>query len=316
MDKEHDWLSYYIYVDGNLYDHASDLVVLDVIAPLVRAWKDRGLISTFFFVRYSDDYGPHVRFRVEGGEETDPAKIGHDLRKQIGTGLPVRLGARSSENSEAAILDEPTLVRQVPYERETRRYGGPIGVCLAEEFFHLSSRIAIKEIRDLQDGERAARLGKGLLAMVVLLDTFLPSRGLYPALLEPYEDDFLFRVADPEHRGLMRQAFESGLKRQKESLTKYIHATWARLESGAPLTDTLDEYLEGLRDIYERFISFSEEEKLRRDEPFDGHFHAIQSIIPSYMHMMNNRLGIPVQEEAYLSHLIRNAASRAKQETN
>ena len=55
------------------------------------------------------------------------------------------------------------------YEPEVERYGGPWGLTLAEELFHRQSETALALLEKIAPGTRPQRLGKGLLAMLVLL---------------------------------------------------------------------------------------------------------------------------------------------------
>lgn len=295
----HDWLSAYVHFQGSLYSGATDRVILDVVEPFVRTCQRRDWISQFFFIRYSEN-GPHVRFRLRGEEDVLRDTVKPELRAHVRDALPPDLHPGEREEGP----DAP--IRWVPYERETNRYGGPRGVKLAEQFFHCSSEAALRLLEGCRGQGRSARLGKGLLSMVVLLHAFFDTQEKAVDLLEQYGTGYLNSIArDEEQQSRLQEAFKEGYDRQDDTLTAYVNETWARLEEGAPLTDVLDDYYDGLRDVARQFEDLFEDRHLvRNDVVPDSWREATGMIVPSYLHMMNNRLGIPIPEEAYLAHLI------------
>jgi len=295
----HDWLSAHIHFQGPLYDETPDRVILDVVEPFVRICQKREWIFRFFFIRYSEN-GPHVRFRLHGDEDVLRDTVKPELEAHVQDVRPADLHPQEREEGG----DIP--VRWVPYERETNRYGGPQGVKLAEQFFHCSSEAAFQLLERCQGQGHAARLGKGLLSMVVLLHAFFDTREQAVGLLEQYGTGYLSSIArDEQQQNRLQEAFEEGYDRQDDILPAYVNETWTRLEEGAPLTDALDQYYDDLGDVVRRFTDLFEDEHLIRNEVVpDSWGEATGMIVPSYLHMMNNRLGIPIPEEAYLAHLI------------
>lgn len=295
-----DWLSAYVHIRGSLYSGATDRVILDVVEPFVRICQRREWISRFFFIRYSEN-GPHVRFRLQGDEDVLRDTVKPELEAHVQDVLPADLHPKEREDD----LDDP--VRWVPYERETNRYGGPQGVKLAEQFFHCSSKAAFQLLEGCRGQGHAARLGKGLLSMVVLLHAFFDTKEQAVALLEQYGTGYLSSIArDEEQQNRLQEAFEEGYDRQDDTLSAYVNETWTRLEEDAPLTDALDVYYDDLGDVARRFADLFEDRHLVRNEVVpDSWGEATRMIVPSYLHMMNNRLGIPIPEEAYLAHLIK-----------
>jgi thiopeptide-type bacteriocin biosynthesis protein len=102
--------------------HATaDQILTDAIAPIVRD------LPAWFFLRYGDPHW-HVRFRVRG----EPDKLYREV-------MPA-LAAHSQ-----AMLDDGRIWRLQldTYEREIERYGGPIGIELAEQLFCVDSACAV-----------------------------------------------------------------------------------------------------------------------------------------------------------------------------
>lgn len=300
-DMNQEWLSAHIHFRGSLYGPACDRVILDVVEPFVRTCQQREWASQYFFIRYSED-GPHVRLRLQGDNSVLRSTVRPALKEHVRGTLPEAL----NPESEATSNGNSSSIRWIPYERETNRYGGEAGVVLAERIFQHSSEISFMLLRDTRDRRHAARLGKGLLAMVVLLYAFLPDRMQAEELMQNYGTSYLSSIArSDEQQALLQQAFEEGYERQDDTLAAYVNETWKRLEEGAPLTDVLDTYRRHLQEITEEFRRFLQEGRLvKNDVVLERWAQAVSMIVPSYVHMTNNRLGIPIPEEAYLAHLI------------
>jgi len=78
------------------------------------------------------------------------------------------------------------------------------------------------------------------------------------------------------------------------------------MNEGEPLSEALDLYRDGLLEVRGHFDELYDAGRLSRGqpEPFTTREQAVVAICSSYVHMMNNRLGITIQEESYLAYLI------------
>lgn len=293
-ETDHTWLGVHLFFDGDIYRETADRVILEVVAPLVGESLERDWIRRFFFVRYSEG-GAHVRLRLYGRPEVLDRRLKPRLRE-----------CAAAELGHDAAAGPVRRLAWVPYEPEVERYGGPHGVVLAEQLFHDSSEIAIRLLRKLGARERPARLGQALLAMVVLLSAFLDTRARSADLADTYGRSYLQALApDPAQQAAWLRAFERGYDRQADKLAAYLEVAWETLAAGEELTPELTRYRQRLRTIAERFRSLLEGGKLQREaQTFRDWEESVGMILPSYMHLMNNRLGITGQEESYLSVLI------------
>ena len=313
---EHDWLSAYLFFPSGIYTGDCDRVVLDVAEPFVRRCQREGWIDGHFFIRYSE-YGPHVRLRLHGEKAVLdgtvwPALLEHvrALHPQAQEGRPdVPMYSHPTEGGSS----EVTHVARVEYEPETDRYGGPEGVRLAERFFEHSSEAAYALLKKTHPTERPSRLGKGLLTMVVLAHAFNGSREKAADFAHQYGINYLRSIVrDEGGRGAWLDAFGSGFDQQAENLGAYVDEVWERMDEGEELSEALDAYRDGLKEVHARFTALHEEGKLVRggQTPFDNLQQAVWGITSSYWHMMNNRLGVTIQEESYLAYLIMRALGR------
>ncbi|HEU0015334.1 MAG TPA: thiopeptide-type bacteriocin biosynthesis protein [Longimicrobium sp.] len=309
-----EWLSAYLFFTGWIYAPECDRIVVDVVEPFVRRCQREGWIDQHFFIRYSE-HGPHVRLRLHGDaktlQETVWPALLEDVREHSGeveTTVPVDAKPPFYRPGEPLRV---THVAQVPYEPEIDRYGGPHAIFVAERVFQVSSEAAYA-LTQKMGRERSSRLGKGLLTMVVLNHLFNQTRERGANFAQVYGVSYLRTVErDEDQRGERLEAFGAGFDKQAETLGEYVQDVWERMDQGEELSETLDRYHDGLRACHDELRTLCEEGRvILGGQPVEDWDRVVMSIVPSYTHMMNNRLGVTLQEESYLSYLITRALGR------
>jgi thiopeptide-type bacteriocin biosynthesis protein len=310
-----EWLSVYLFFNGWIYDPACDRVVVDVVEPFVRRCQAEGWIDQYFFIRYSE-FGPHVRLRFLGkpdalGGDVWPALVEHLRAHNPDVVIDER---PETPNVPQRADDEPVRVThaaRVEYEPETERYGGPDALLVSERVFQVSSDAAFALTAKMTP-ERSSRLGKGLLSMVILVHVFTGDRERGAALAQMYSTNYLRSlVREDGGRDAWLDAFDQGFSQQSETLMEYVDAVWEAMDDGDELSDTLDAYAAGMRLHADELRALLDEGRVQvMAETATDWTRVSNGIAPSYIHMMNNRLGITLQEESYLGYLITRALGR------
>ena len=279
------WLTAYLFFEGHVYGEAADRVLREVVAPLVEACRPDAV--RWFFLRYAEE-GSHVRLRFFA-----PSSV---LEETIWPRV-----AEAAASSELVVRS--TRER---YEPEVERYGGPWGLALAEELFHRQSETALALLEKIEPGTRSKRLGKGLLTMLVLLFLYRGERPAAADLARRYGTGYLKAWAeDAEKQEHWLRTFQEAFDRQADRLAGYVTSAWEALESGGELTPELDAYRRDMEDVARRLRELFDQGRLRLGERTAADWdECVRWIVPSYIHMMNNRLGVSIQEESYLSVLI------------
>jgi len=118
-----DWLYFKLY--GG--EGTADQVLTRTIAPAIAEWRERGVIDSWFFIRYRDP-DPHLRVRVHGKPGNLAAKALTDMSARLAPYL---------QHGELWRLELGT------YEREIERYGGPLNIERAERLFEHDSDAAL-----------------------------------------------------------------------------------------------------------------------------------------------------------------------------
>jgi len=282
------WLTAYLFFEGHPYGEAADRVIREVVAPLARACCHDA--SRWFFLRYVDetDETSHVRLRFHA-----PGPV---LEETIWPRV-----AAAAAASELVVRSTREL-----YEPEVERYGGPWGLALAEELFHRQSETALDLLAKIPPGTRPRRLGKALLAMLVLLFLYRAERREAADLARRYGTSYLkVWAGDAEEQERWLQTFQEAFDRQDDRLAGSVDLAWEALESGGGLTPELDVYRRDMEDVARRLRELFDQGRLRLGaRTAAGWDECVRWIVPSYIHMMNNRLGVSIQEESYLSVLI------------
>lgn len=293
------WLSAYLYHGGS-----GDRFLREAVAPFVTLCLDRGSAERFFFVRGVDE-GQHIRLRLKG----EPRVLEKVLRPSLDEHFEA--GSRGS-------------VRYVAYHPETLRYGGPLGVLIAERQFEWSSRAALAAL-ELGGSAGYDRITGTAIHLHV---GFAGGLGMEPAEARRFFDyvSELFIVGAlgslselgvrefRKRRGRTHEAFESAFRRQSPDL----EGLPALLTAAA--RDELDDgdswfvqWVDRSREIGRSLRRALSRGRLLppRDQPPalavglpDREGEEFWPILASYVHMTNNRLGIHNRDESYIGYLI------------
>ncbi|MFG2991663.1 thiopeptide-type bacteriocin biosynthesis protein [Streptomyces sp. NPDC048257] len=138
------WQSHHLFLHSTTEE--TDRFLVRDAAPLLDGLVAAGEAADWFFIRYGQD-GPHVRIRVRTTAQLPELPELPDLLARQARQLPAVPGPWPSRHGE---------IRAVPYVPETRRYGGPRALPVAEAVFGASTRTALDVLRALPAGSTAA----------------------------------------------------------------------------------------------------------------------------------------------------------------
>jgi thiopeptide-type bacteriocin biosynthesis protein len=250
------------------------------------------VIDRFFFVRFSEGSN-HLRLRVWNRDATRTRQLRAILIEEA----------------------ESRRVEFVAYEPELGRYGGDHGIEIAEEFFDVSSRTCLALLED-QAAAEVQRRGYALTLFVLALSVFLPDRAIACRLLHRFVGSQL-QSPTTDRRERFVPIFDQSYDRQASRLQTLVEQCWLAAEDAPCFDGPIDVYWSGLLAARARLAAAVAERSLqRRGRPVADWQHCVEAILPSYIHMTNNRLGISVTEEAHIARLIVRTLddSRAKAE--
>lgn len=248
-----------------------DVFLARGIRPLLEQhiWPLSG--ARAFFVRYHDDSCPHIRLRVRG----EAAWFDETFRPAVTNAMEARGD-----------------FQEMPYEPETARYGGPDTLPLAEEYFHLSSRVAL----DLMN--KAYTYGDAMFdtlrMQLIALHSAKLSRMEAAVYVEKLTKEWIsafFQAddvpADKLQEDVLKQ-FDAALVKQYDVLKNTLLELWNSLD---------DNKLDLKQTAWVRWVRGNQLILPAFEQQLD-------MVMPSLLHMNNNRLGIANPDEAYGAYVL------------
>ncbi len=298
-----------------------DQFIVEVMPGLVNFFKEQRWIEQFFFIRYAEG-GYHLRLRFKG----DSANLSGPVQTHLEAAVADFFATRQPQlwPGNAVItpgrLRESGCLRYAVYEPEIEKYGGSAGLSVAEAHFQMSSQICVYVLA----AERQTNISRSQFALE-LMNILLSEFGA-----KPHEKAFLLRaytaywlsMVQPEYHEQIVTAMEENYQQRKARFARRfreegmgaLEESWQGKSPGLfqiwreHLVDVLEQLrrLE-LTDQLESPIRqhVAQHEMLLRTVPtvYESPTVALL-ILPNYVHMFNNRLGLTPLQEVQLSYLL------------
>lgn len=255
------WLSVHLYDPAGTRD-----ALLEGVPAVLRGLYQRGDVDSFFFVRYQDEQGPHVRLRLRLLRAAQPCW--EWILATVGERFP---SVRS------------------PYEWEVDRYGGEEALPYSLAFFTVSSAHALAFEHEFGGLPNSRRMTLALCVLLWQAWGFAESEQELRALLGYYS---LGKDLYPE----MMKLAEDMFRRSGEKLVELVGRELQRL---ATLGDSRKEpvSLSSAGSLVAAARALSE--AIRDLNPAPR-----WSVGTSQMHMTANRLGLTNPQETYTSEIL------------
>jgi len=274
-----------------------DAAVRGPVATVARDIRRTPACDRWFFIRYFDERGPHVRLRAHSPQrdaiDALQRRVEGLLRAEL-PGLAARPGALRrpllpSPPSHATSDGRHVGLHHAVYEPEWDKYGGEPGVEVAERLFGASSDLVLElDAAGLDTGERAAL---SLRLMAAMAGAGVPPEQRRRFWLE-YALHWTAGGSSPAGSRALRV-----LARAAEHVEPALTAHAARLDEATGAR--VDAY----GAIAARTLAAARERGVGLTP---GHlcFH--------HVHMTNNRLGMTLVEEALLAVVLARAEQEAR----
>lgn len=279
------WLYYRIYPG---HSQKMDLLISTVLGPAVLAMGAKPAAERWFFIRYVDYRGPHLRVRFRGAGAAlrrlhaymEGLLREHFPRLQ-GTAIPE---ARRLLSTAAAAESPGEVAYQLDlYEPEEEKYGGPKGVDIAEQLFQASSQLSLDAIATNQPGT-------GDLTTLALV---LMEAAAAVAVPQPSRRHFWDHYA-----WFWSGGNQPGAEARRRQL-RHAAEKRAGLVAARSLAILSESLTRGRAEAYRQALTEALSQLQSAAIPIPApqlYFH--------YIHLMNNRLGMIPAEEAYLAYLV------------
>ena len=266
----HTWISYHFYPL-----ETPEVFLSRAVKPFLAQyiWPTPG--ARAFFVRFEDEKGFHLRLRLRGE------------RDWVDTVLKEAVAGWFAERGECL---------EVPYEPEAARFGGADLLVWAEEYFHVSTRVVLERVSQGTYTHGDAMFDALRMQVVAVFAAGL-NRAEAARYFEQLSAQWLplfFRPVDSEGplpadfvQGV-REKFELAYTKQQAQLQPILRKLWEALESGK-FDAKHPEWLRWYRGNELILKEFGDQ---------------LEKVLPSLLHLTNNRLGINNQDEVFLLYVL------------
>ncbi len=329
-----DWIAVHVFYASN-----PNPMLTDCVAPLVARLRGQGLIRRYFFIKYWQE-GPHVRLRLLPTTPADAPAVREQLEAALEEFLRVRpslfevdpellgsfhkdmyvfeYGEEAWERDYGATgmpIRPNNSFAYLPYEPEYDRYGGEVGVAVAEWHFEHSSDMVLRLLASANVHVRTVMFGLSAQLALVLGYTFRPDPGALPLFLDYYGQ--FWENAQGGVSGGRVEDYDRNYAEMAAPLRRRVagirHAVLTG--EGAGLASFARDWAEHCRQLRGLLVDLSLSGRLilasrddpDRREPMTDPDVMLGILLSGYIHMTNNRLGVGVSDEAYLAHVLRRA---------
>jgi thiopeptide-type bacteriocin biosynthesis protein len=281
-----DWLYFKIY-PRRFYQ--LDQVIEQIVGPAIYDAREKSGLDCWHFLRYADERGWHIRLRLRGAKQFHE-EWSRNIRTFVDAVLP-QLEERprvprliSSPAPFDTHVAEPGCEMRA-YEPEYEKYGGTLGVAIAEELFEASSETAVKALLTIPDSSSR------FLLYLALTRSLAEHFHQTPEEQRRFLEYYLWYWSGQDRHGASqaRHKLREAARQRRSFITRQLgslmhHAAISSLvhQQKSALTRTLEALRLAENEITETPARLS----------FD------------YLHMNNNRLGVLPSEEAYLAALL------------
>ncbi len=292
-----EWIYLKVYL-GQAVDKFDGLILETV--PKILALER---FERWFFLRYLDAHGVHLRlrFKVSAG---NASRLAGPIRAVCERGLEELAHFPPATYRPMVLPPDVGSHRKVPmtatvgiaadaYQPELEKFGGVHGMPIAEEIFEASSRIALAILGDEAEG-RYSRKTIAPCLMQLVHDAFAPSEGA-----ERFWRHYSFSWLGGETTAAedwRTRFFEKGTRLREERIPIV-----RPVDLPARATYLTDEWREQLRRAADAYAGIEDLGQATSD-----------LLAFNFTHLMNNRLGLISLEEAYLAALLEQRAEGDK----
>ena len=319
------WLSAHLYYSDPIEDFLSEAVT-----PFIRTAISTGIASQYFFIRYKER-GPHIRLRLKAAPNSIEDLLKPNLEEHFNSYFLLHPSKRTDPRYPEGFPDQHkwlpnNSIQFVPYQAETKRYGGPSGLSISENHFQLSSEASLYYIQEKRkEWSYYEALGIGIklhLSFAHSLgmnshETLAFFKFLFYNWLPTSARAIEFSRAkghELEKEEATINAFSKAWEDQKNVLKPFHQALWEALCLRGEFEDPmLNQWIDGTRKLKATLMNALSEDLLKlpsykesSDRSSATYFknRKFWPLFSSYIHMTNNRLGIFNHDEGFLAYLM------------
>lgn len=312
------WVAAYIY-----YSEPWESLLVSSIKPLAENVIKWNLAEQFFFIRYWEN-GPHIRLRFGGDSRIRMFLIKLLIMRNLGIYIsknPSKINETYQESQARGGVYNNFVAFNI-YEPEFARYGGPIGMRIAEKQFYISSQTILNIMNDKLDvwGYDTV-LGIAIRLHLGLLHAFkIPVKEMGGFFRFVFENWIGWHFSKSEvgqekfllERSRMLEIYERSFMSQGAHIATHIEKFLKALEHNILFDQNwINGWVDEMSKIGHELKAAEAKNLLTLPKPSsekiqssDKKSQRLWGIMESYVHMTNNRLGVLNRDESYLGYLL------------
>ncbi len=328
-----EWIAVHVYYSSNNHP-----LLVDAVAPVVDSLRRDGLLASWFFIRYWME-GPHLRVRLKPRRMGDQQQVVDRLYSALDSFLADRPALYEMDERETSDLFKEMFLGEydaeqwdelygesgsmpmrpnnsyvlMRYEPEIGRYGGPSAIDVAERHFEASSDMVRELVETTNVHVRSVHFGLAAQLMTVMLGVFqndIDESACFLSSYRTYWERSGAGEATPRHEAYAR-AFDT----MQGDLRDHLGAVYQSAARRDPdeLNGFLQEWAQHCIDLHDSLSVLAANSELMFPLGADGDMIPVdiatgtQALLSGYLHMTNNRLGVSIIDECYISYLIEHA---------
>ena len=325
-DKESfKWLAVHLF-----YNEPWEEFLAKAVKPYVDTLVQTGIAAQFFFIRYWER-GPHIRLRIKGEKNIIDNIVQPNIEEHFQVYFESKPTTRTDPSYPRNFPEHykwypNNSIQFIPYEREVDRFGGQVGMSLAERQFQLSSETVL---RNIKHNESDWSYDEVLGIAIKLHLSFAHTMGLdieeCQSFFEIIFKNWLPRafrfynnkLSEALYKGQEThtiESFKKAFELQQDSLVPFHQVLWDALESDGEFDDKeLSKWINAHQELENDFriaLALDQLEpraelyQLKMADSYSAERKLLWAIFSDFIHLTNNRLGISNRDEGYLAYLI------------
>lgn len=308
------WTSYHIFYHNT---KQIDKLISEAIGPTMTSLRKQKQCSKWFYIRYWRR-GPHVRLRI----------LNLTVNESIWLSPIKNYIYKYPSDTVSATVNNTLFSDQLPeeprdewvtegsaiatsYKREVKKYGGYDAILLSEDFFYISSVMAISFIK-ITRNEYSKRFAIALDLMILTASAFGISNRYLIQFFKDYSQFWEKYLAHPQRVRLETMKYfqdnkisilnriDQVLYLPRQKATDQNHSINKLYRLWSNQAEHLSSQYEQLYKK-QKFINPQTGTTVQNDRQY---WEAISSVCLAHIHMMNNRLGVFLYDEFYLGTLL------------
>ncbi len=295
------WISFHIH-----HKLSFEKLLISHILPLTHYLKDERLIKSMFYIRYWEG-GPHIRYRVFKNENISTTKL-----KEI------ILSESLYFFNQAEADEEDFDLFFLDYKREIKRYGGIAGVEFAEKNFQDSSESILNLLNKKRDiWDYGLALAFSIQLNLTIIKEFTEDKKESVIFFKSNFKNWLIyslkldkiNSNDTEEINKVLKFFNNSYDNQSDKINYIVKTIWEEKENDDWLSHWKKCCAEqkSMFHSYKDKINFDLLSSNSLDKKSEIDENSFFLLLNNLTHMSNNRIGIHLRDEAFISYSIMKA---------